>query len=67
MKVIIPNKLELLSCSVAEGDEVDGALWEASTAYAKGADLSLDTALAGVSIPLHPGAERYYKEAGILK
>ena len=39
---------------------------ELATAYAKGADLSLDTALAGVSIPLHPGAERYYKEAGIL-
>ena len=37
-----------------------------ATAYAKGADLSLDTALAGVSVPLHPGAERYYKEAGIL-
>lgn len=36
MKVIIPNRLELLSCSVSEGDEVDGALWEASTAYAKG-------------------------------
>ena len=38
-----------------------------ATAYAKGADLSLDTALAGVSVPLHPGAEQYYKEVGVIK
>ena len=36
MKVIIPNRLELLSCSVSEGDEVDGALWDASATYGKG-------------------------------
>ncbi len=30
------------------------------------ADLSLDTALAGVVLPLHPGAVRYYQEAGII-
>ena len=36
MKVIIPNRLELLSCSVSEGDEVDGVLWEASVTYARG-------------------------------
>ncbi|MGE4353125.1 MAG: TAXI family TRAP transporter solute-binding subunit [Oscillospiraceae bacterium] len=39
---------------------------ELATAYAKGADLSLDTAVSGVSIPLHPGAEKYYKEVGII-
>jgi len=38
-----------------------------ATAYAKGADLSLDTALSGISVPLHPGAERYYKEVGAIK
>lgn len=26
-----------------------------------------DTAMNGCSIPMHPGAERYYKEAGLLK
>ena len=34
-KVIKPNKLELLSCSVSESDSVDGVLWDASTSYAK--------------------------------
>ncbi len=38
-----------------------------ATAYAKGADLSLETALAGISVPLHPGAEQYYKEVGVIK
>lgn len=28
--------------------------------------ISLETALDGVGIPLHPGAEKYYKEAGLL-
>jgi len=32
---------------------------------AKGIDIK--TATVGVPIPLHPGAERYYREAGILK
>lgn len=26
-----------------------------------------DTVAAGLSIPMHPGAERYFKEVGILK
>lgn len=28
-------------------------------------DMTLDTALSGVTVPLHPGAVRYYKEKGI--
>ncbi len=35
--------------------------------HAKGKAITLKTALNGVGIPLHPGAERYYKEAGLLK
>jgi TRAP transporter TAXI family solute receptor len=35
--------------------------------HAKGKVIRLETALNGVGIPLHPGAERFYKEAGILK
>lgn len=31
------------------------------------ADLNLENALSGMQTPLHPGAEKYYKEAGILK
>ncbi len=37
MKLIIPNKLELLSCSLTETDEEDGVVWDASTSYAKDA------------------------------
>ena len=35
--------------------------------HAKGKAITAETALDGVGIPLHPGAERYYKEAGLLK
>ena len=38
-----------------------------ASAHAKGAELNLETAVEGVSTPLHPGAEKYYKEVGILK
>lgn len=37
------------------------------TGHPQGAAIRLDTALRGVSIPLHPGAERFYREKGILK
>jgi uncharacterized protein len=36
-------------------------------AHAKGKDVTLETALAGMAIPLHPGAERYYREKGLIK
>ena len=35
--------------------------------HAQGKNIKLETALNGMSIPLHPGAEKYYKEAGLLK
>lgn len=35
--------------------------------HTKGKEISLDTALESVSIPLHPGAERYYREKGLIK
>ena len=34
--------------------------------HAKGKDVTPDTALNGVGVPLHAGAERFYKEAGLL-
>lgn len=49
------------------------ALWNDATrtqldaGHAKGKQIVKDNALAGVGIPLHPGAERFYKEAGLLK
>ncbi|MBU2512896.1 TAXI family TRAP transporter solute-binding subunit [bacterium] len=36
-------------------------------AHAKGKDVTLATALNGMAIPLHPGAERYYREKGLIK
>lgn len=53
--------------------EVTKALWNNNTralldnGHAKGKSIQVDTALDGVGIPLHPGAERFYKEAGVLK
>jgi TRAP transporter TAXI family solute receptor len=35
--------------------------------HPKGREITLKTALDGIAIPLHPGAERFYKEAGLAK
>jgi TRAP transporter TAXI family solute receptor len=49
------------------------ALWAKSTrkllesGHPEGAQIQLDTALEGIAIPLHPGAERFYREAGLIK
>lgn len=48
------------------------ALWNDSTrqlfesGHPKARMIKLDTALSGVTIPLHPGAEKFYREAGVL-
>jgi TRAP transporter TAXI family solute receptor len=49
------------------------ALWSKKTrglldkGHAKGKAIRLETALKGVLIPIHPGAERFYKEVGMIK
>ena len=49
------------------------ALWNKNTrklldrGHAKGKDVTTATALDAIGIPLHPGAERFYKEAGLIK
>jgi hypothetical protein len=35
--------------------------------HAKGSSINTDTALKGIGVPLHAGAERFYKEAGLIK
>ncbi|MCG8520348.1 MAG: TAXI family TRAP transporter solute-binding subunit [Pseudomonadales bacterium] len=35
--------------------------------HVKGKEISVETALQSVSIPLHPGAERYFREKGIIE
>ena len=48
------------------------ALWNSNTrrlldvGHAKGASVTPETALDGIGIPLHPGAERFYRDAGLL-
>ncbi len=63
--------------SAKEDDEliynITKALWNKQTrklldvGHAKGKTITLETALNGVGVPLHPGAERFYKEAGMIK
>jgi TRAP transporter TAXI family solute receptor len=51
--------------------QVTSALWSKrtlnllKTGHPQGKSISLKTALVGVSIPLHPGAERFYREHGM--
>ncbi len=53
--------------------QITKALWNKESrklldvGHAKGKTINRATALAGVGVPLHPGAERFYKEAGLLK
>jgi hypothetical protein len=35
--------------------------------HAKARDIQLASALKAVNTPLHPGAERFYKEKGVIK
>jgi len=53
--------------------EITKALWSDKTraaldnGHAKGKAIQTSTALLGIGIPLHPGAEKFYREAGLLK
>ena len=53
--------------------EITKALWNKNTralldsGHAKGKSITTDTALDGLGVPLHAGAERFYKEAGLLQ
>jgi TRAP transporter TAXI family solute receptor len=53
--------------------DITKVLWSEDTrkvldaGHVKGKAIRKETALAGGGIPLHPGAERFYREAGLLK
>lgn len=40
---------------------------EIERVHAQGSNIKLETAVDAMSVPLHPGAERFYKEAGVIK
>lgn len=42
-------------------------LGDVAKAHGKGAEISIEHAADGVTIPFHPGAARYLKEKGVLK
>ena len=52
--------------------QITKALWNKESrklmdvGHAKGKTITPDTALSGVGVPLHPGAEKFYKEVGLL-
>lgn len=52
--------------------EITRALWNGNSrtlldvGHSKGASVTLETALEGIAIPLHPGAARYYREVGLV-
>ena len=79
-EVKTPAVSALLVVSADLDDElvygITKAMWNDNTrklldnGHAKGKQITPDTALDGVmalGVPLHPGAEKFYKEAGLLK
>lgn len=49
----------------AKGDKGDSGADALAKIHDQGKNIRLETALKGVTIPLHPGAEKFYKEAGV--
>ena len=53
--------------------QITKALWNENSrtlldvGHSKGKSITLETALDGVGVPLHAGAERYYREVGLIK
>jgi len=53
--------------------KITKAVWNADSrklldaGHAKGKLITLQNATSGLGIPLHPGAEKFYREAGVLK
>jgi len=58
---------------VSEQDVYDftKAMWDGiediHASHAKGKEINLETALEGLTVPLHPGAEKFYREKGLIK
>lgn len=51
----------------AKGDKGESGADMLARIHDQGKNIKLATALKGVTIPLHPGAEKFYKEVGLIK
>ncbi len=68
-----PAVMAMLVCQAELSDDlvykITKALWEnvrdLDAIHAKAKNITLETALDGLSVPLHPGAEKFYKEKGM--
>lgn len=75
VETISVNALWVTSAKLPEEQiyNVTKAIWNDNSrklldaGHAKGKLIRKETALDGVGIPLHPGAEKFYREAGLLK
>ncbi|HWI83203.1 TAXI family TRAP transporter solute-binding subunit, partial [Ramlibacter sp.] len=45
----------------------DAAQKALAAGHAKGKFITRENAVKGVGIPFHPGAEKFYREAGLIK
>lgn len=75
VKTVSVNALWVTSSKLTDAliYAVTAALWNPNTrklldsGHAKGKTIKLDSALDGLGIPLHAGAEKFYKEKGLIK
>ncbi|MBX9945181.1 MAG: TAXI family TRAP transporter solute-binding subunit [Reyranella sp.] len=75
VKTVSVNAIWVTSSKIPEAliYGITTALWNPNTrklldsGHAKGKAIRLDTALQGLGIPLHAGAEKFYKEKGLIK
>ena len=75
IKTVAVGAQWVVSADVPEATvyEVTKALWNDNSrklfdaGHAKAKDIQLSSALKAVNTPLHPGAEKFYKEKGVLK
>lgn len=51
----------------AKGDKGESGADVLARIHDQGKNIKLETAMKGVTIPLHPGAEKFYKEVGLIK
>jgi hypothetical protein len=75
VETISVGALWVVEAAIDEGlvHDLTRALWHPRSlehlrrGHPRGADIDLDAALQGISVPLHPGAERWYREQGRLR